>query len=393
MKDARHWIDDENPAANPQVTLDESGPEDACFSAIDNGVSIFIKFDKSTYPADLRWLHATTADSWLKILRLRTPLGAIKITHKINTTLKVIDKDGNVTEAALSEPDYLWPHTIFPRTVRCKAIQDKRDQLYNGGKNPDDLPSQFRKRDAIYHTWDSDALKENLDLDEEQEIILSKHCPTVYGCYAYTPKLWDQFNDSLGVRRRILYGGIQIAADRMPQGDLIQIPLRRYTGRQNNAHFVVHFENCEPDLGRKGFQKEITDFSTHVCARLVDTLFKYRKSLRAATGSPPDLRREEEIEQWKSEMVLHESSNPLVIDNPNFFLPTKRIALTSEPTREQDVIALFHQLLAGGAIRGIRVMSTNERFTYDGLYRVIFEEPSKHHIYDEVTNPLGPKQA
>lgn len=45
----------------------------------------------------------------------------------------------------------------------------------------------------------------------------------------------------------------------MPQGELIQIPLTRNIGRQNQAHVVVHFENCTVDLGRKGFQKEITD--------------------------------------------------------------------------------------------------------------------------------------
>ncbi|MBK8611857.1 MAG: hypothetical protein IPL84_18485 [Chitinophagaceae bacterium] len=88
-------------------------------------------------------------------------------------------------------------------------------------------------------------------------------------------------------------------------------------------------------------------------------------------------------------MIEYEFDNPLELVNENFFLPLQRISITSKPTREQDVIALFNQLIAGGVIRGIRIMSTNERLTYDGLYRIIIEEPKDHHLYDEEDNPLG----
>ena len=73
---------------------------------------------------------------------------------------------------------------------------------------------------------------------------------------------------------------------------------------------------------------------------------------------------------------------PLILENENF-LPQRKISITSVPTREQDVIALFNQMIAGGVIRGLRIMSTNERTSYDGLYRIIIEEPIDHHLYDE----------
>jgi len=46
-------------------------------------------------------------------------------------------------------------------------------------------------------------------------------------------------------------------------------------------------------------------------------------------------------------------------------------------------------LIAGGVIRGIKIMSTNERFTYDGMYRISFTPPKDNHIYDATANPLG----
>lgn len=88
-------------------------------------------------------------------------------------------------------------------------------------------------------------------------------------------------------------------------------------------------------------------------------------------------------------MLEHEAERPLILKSPHFFHPIERVSITSAPTREQDVIALFHQLVAGGVTRGISVMSTNERFTYDGLYRVTFDLAEELYAYDAETNPLG----
>jgi hypothetical protein len=188
----------------------------------------------------------------------------------------------------------------------------------------------------------------------------------------------------------VLYGGVQMAANNMPQGELIQIPLKKNTGRQFQAHMVIHFENCNADLGRKGFQKDITEFSKSVAKKILDgPLERVKKCFKKNTGVSPDLMREKKIDEWKKEMINHEEEHPLVLISEHFFLPLRKISILSTPTREQDVIALFNQLIAGGVIRGIKIMSTNERFTYDGLYRVTVSEPREHHIYNASDNPLG----
>jgi hypothetical protein len=78
-----------------------------------------------------------------------------------------------------------------------------------------------------------------------------------------------------------------------------------------------------------------------------------------------------------------------LINNDNYFLPLNRVSITSKPTREQDVIALFNQFLAGGVIRGIQILSTNERFKYDGIYKYIIDRPIENHLFDKDRNPLG----
>ena len=78
-----------------------------------------------------------------------------------------------------------------------------------------------------------------------------------------------------------------MASDGMPQGDLITIPLTRYIGYQEQTHVVVHFDNGQPDLGRKTFQKEKKELAESLSKNVVDILKKYRAHLKADETSDP----------------------------------------------------------------------------------------------------------
>jgi hypothetical protein len=205
-------------------------------------------------------------------------------------------------------------------------------------------------------------------------------------------KLWKGFNEKLGVRSnmQVVRAGIQLAANGMPQGDVIQVPVTRYTGRQNQVHFLIHFQNYTPDLGRKGFAKPLVDFATDIAVAIVQgPITRLRSSMKRDSGIAPDLDRELKLADWKEEMIRHEQTSPLLLSSEHFFAPTKRISITSIPTREQDVIALFHEIISGGVVRGLSVMSTNERFKYDSLFRIDFNQERELFEFDEERNPLG----
>jgi DNA-binding Lrp family transcriptional regulator len=395
MQNARNWLTDENPAGNPQVQNDTDGPVDSTFNDIDQGVSICVKFDTSTNPKDLKWIVADTAESWLQILSVKTGLGSFIPNPKIRVNLRVIDKNNKKTEVSADGIEYLWPNKVVEKSETFTNITKKATELFTKKGADFSMPSSMTKLDMFYDTFNTESLKSLIDLVPEELEICDKFNPEVYFGYAYSLKIWQNFNESLKIRSnmKILYGGIQIAANNMAQGELIQIPLNRNIGRQNQVHIVFHFSNCSADLGRKGFQNEIVDFSKDISKKLIDgPLQKFKKYLRPITGAARDLVRKKEVDDWQKEMIEHEKSKPLNLINENFFLPLKTVSITSEPSREQDVIALFNQLLAGGVIRGIRILSTNERLTYDGLYRIIIDEPIENHIYDSTINPLGIKR-
>jgi hypothetical protein len=232
-----------------------------------------------------------------------------------------------------------------------------------------------------------------VSFSEDEINLIEKYEINLHASYVYTVKIWDNICKKIDYRKnaKLLYGGIQISANNMPQGNLIQIPLNRNIGRQNQLHCVIHFNNCSADLGRKGFNNEISEFAKELSKKIADGPFlRFKFVLQVNTGnSISDLESQQKIADWKAEMVKHEEGMPLILENENFFLPQRKISITSIPTREQDVIALFNQMIAGGVIRGLRIMSTNERTSYDGLYRIIIDEPVEHHQYNEVKNPLG----
>lgn len=394
MINAREWLFDDNPSGNPEVIPENGDPIDSHFQSFDSGVSITLKFDQSTHPKDLSWIGTENPESWLNILRVKTGLGAFKINNDIKVRLTVVDSNGESRLIEKKGIEYLWLRE-FPtvrRTINIRNLENKLAEFFKKRGYSAKLPSSLKNYDLIEEIWESKELEDIVSLDKNEIEIIRRFTPKIYCGFGYSAKIFNEFNESLGVRTnyKVLTGGFQISANNMPQGEIYQIPLQRYIGRQNQIHFLINFDNCSADLGRKGFHKEIVDFCKSITEKIVTNyLNKFKPNLRPITGAPNDLQRAKKVADWKEAMKDYEKENPLKLINENFFQPTKKISITSLPTREQDVISLFNQLIAGGVIRGINIMSTNERFTYDGLYHIKIEEPSEDHIFDIEKNPLG----
>lgn len=392
IENARKWLGDENPAGNPMILPDDAPFVDRDFEKIERGVSITLGFNKNTYPSKLDWVGASTAEVWDKILSIKTGLGAFFKNESINVQLTVIDINGVENSFTKQGIEYYFPHKMNIKSANYFEIEKKEDELFAKKGKSFKMPSEFSNLDCFYGWLTATEISNFIKLTEEEIENIEKFEPNLYFSYLYSAKIWNSFEEELKIRKnyRLIHGGIQLAADNMPQGEIIPIPLQRGTDRQNRAHIVIHFNKASADLGRKGFHKDVVLFSQDISRKLVDgPLSRMRDKLRPITGAAPDLIRQKEINEWKNKFIEYEKTNKLEIKNENFFLPSKRISITSQPSREQDVIALFNQLLAGGVIRGVKIMATDERFTYDGLYKIAFEPPASNHIYDKGSNPLG----
>ncbi|MBE7728807.1 hypothetical protein F1542_03330 [Komagataeibacter sp. FXV3] len=287
---------------------------------------------------------------------------------------------------------YKWPHDEISASRDLRKIRELQTDALKNGKDPSKIIEKFSNSNGVYEILSSVDLINILKTKDEYSDLVEKYNISSYGYFVYSTSVWDQINDSKAQLRkgyRVLKGGLQLSNNGMVQGDMITIPLTKSIGHQNQAHIVIHFEGADPDLGRKGFQPELRDLAERIAVIMVRRLTDRRSLLKNDSGAKPEIEKQKAIHEWVRDQEKHEEEFPLVLKNKNFFLPTKKISIQSVPVSEQDVIVLFNQLIAGGVIRGIRLLATSQTAQYDGIFRFISEEPLENIIFNKDSNPLG----
>lgn len=395
----REWVDDIFGIVTRPVVV-EAKEISKPFVAIDRGSAFKINFGgASTRPKNLSWYAATTAAQWLYLLLVKTPLGGISFQADqeppIEFELNVVDKSGAETVVENGAAAYMYPHTKIKASINLKEVLEAQAKLVAAGKDVSVLPAKYSKLNGLYEFFSTQELSKirSWANDSDAAEIIEQYAIEAYGYFAYSTSIWDQLNDSqAGLRKgyRVLKGGLQLANNRMIQGELIVIPLTSNTGYQNQAHIVVHFKGADPDLGRKGFQPELKDAAELIAVAIVSRQKRWRERLlKSDSGAKPDITKELELHEWVKQQEEHEKGFPLSLTNKNFFAPVNEISITSVPQSEQDVIVLFNQLIAGGVIRGIKLLATNQVRQYDGIFKFWVKAPLANHLFDKEVNPLG----
>ena len=372
-------------------------------SQLDRGSFFKIRFNiGDSKDRDLTWYGASTAEQWDALFRVHTPLGGIFLKSESNNVkyhMNVIDQNGNKSKISNTYCNYLYPHELISK----KNVQNlgsiintsvKQSKSAKGSIN--DLPFNMKNLLGIYQQWSYDDVTSNeiLDLKLDAEMIekCKKYKPGIYGFFTRTSDTWKQIGNkkyNLRAGTTLYDSGVRIAITKMVQGDKIVIPLTRHTGYKDVAHIIIEIEGATPDYGRKKFQPEVEKFIAALSVKVLNFMTLWRDVLKHDIGTTHDIFADTETFNWIHEQVIHAQKHPLKLTNDNFFKPMKSLPILSEPLNEQDVIVLFSQLIAGGVIRGIRIMATNSHRTYDGLFRYFIDEPFKNHEYDYTDNPLG----
>ncbi|MEI7152206.1 hypothetical protein [Pectobacterium carotovorum] len=396
IRRGREWIEDsDGSVSRPKVEKTDSISD--IFESLDQGSSFKIIFSGNHIrPSNLKWYQAQKAEQWLYLLLLKTPLGAIMLPglngHKISFDLSVMDSGGVISSVNNETAAYKFPHFEINGTQRLSDIKNAQMNALNNGGDILRATMKYKNSNGIYQVYDTNSLISLTKIGPDETDLSNRYKVSAYGYFAYSTEVWDQLNDKKAKLRkglRILRGGLQIANNYMIQGDNITIPLTKNIGHQNQAHVIVHFEGADPDLGRKGFQPELKELAEKFSVAIVRELSNQRNFLKSDSGAHANIEKEIKVHEWLREREEHEKNNPLILNNDTFFLPTKKISIGSVPQSEQDVIVLFNQLIAGGVIRGIKLLSTSQSSQYDGVFRFCAEEPLSNYLFDQKNNPLG----
>lgn len=296
-------------------------------------------------------------------------------------------------------PSNLYPHTVLGRTASLREFL--ADQLSRARKGLDvtKIPPKFTNLNGIWGEWSASEILANESpikpqLDDHEKKLVTALDLQIYVFMCYSTDLWDDYNDNrlnLRKRSRILRGGLQQATKNMPQGSPITIPLTNNIYFQNLTHVVVHFRNAEPDLGRKGFQPEQTELAEKLSVSAVTAFRRYYDSLLRRNTGAPALMQAMKLETWIDTQKEYAKTHPLIIKGSGLFAPEEELPIRSLPLVEQDVVALFNQMLSSGVIRGIQLLSSSQFNQYDGLYRIQMDPPFSKFTRNS-QNPLGVDQ-
>jgi hypothetical protein len=393
----RAWVDDDDASvARPTV---KSSTNPSRLESIDRGSRFSLKFEGNVRPKSLSWIGAATADQWKYLLLIKTPLGQIAqpgTDASLTFDLKVVDELENESLLENQACEYVFPHKVIKACARVSDITAEQTSLLAQGKDASKLPPKFKKLNGVYEFWGANELS-SMAASADDKTLIEKYGVWAYGFFCYSAvHVFDKFSDETAKLRkgqRVLRGGLQLATNAMPQGELITIPLTSNIGYQNQSHIIVHLSNADPDLGRKGFQPELQKLSEKLAVSIVNRLKGWRGQLLNDSGPGTAHQEELNIDEWINSQKEHEKLHPIHLKNPNFFVPINEVSISAEPKSEQDVVALFNQLLAGGVVRGIKVMASSSHKQYDGLYRYHLASPISNHIYDKDNNPLGVDEA
>lgn len=399
LRGGRQWAEDRT-AKIPRPLLEEQVFDIPYLEQESSGTSIEISLTggEGEKPKDLGWQNATTANQWLDILRIVTPLGGTYLRtppYKPNVRIHTTDRTGNETIIESEGVEYYYPHEIPGlKAVDLKELRNKLQSIAGDPQTQSQkLPGKYKNLECIFDIWTtdeilaSDSVISTSSLTEEQKTLMQKHQVTIYGAFMDSVKTFEAFNKNLNLRENahVMNPGLQLASDFMPQGNVILIPLKRFTGYQFNTLIIVHFTQGNPDLGRKTFQPELHELAEQLAVDTTRTFIKYKWLMKPDTGAVKSLTPSKELYDWKKLQERWRDQNPLSLGG---IIP--HIAYFSMPREEQDVISLYHELIGAGIIKGIRFFGTTRSDHYDALIELNYS--SKEDLFEQIKNPLGVRQ-
>lgn len=396
LRGGRQWAQDSSESIpRPAFEAESFNVPELGMSESGTAVEVILGGLPGERPRELAWLGAKNAKQWYEVLRIKSPLGGVYLNtgkFKPKVEIEVIDIDGTVDRLSETQPEYFYPHEMAD--LKAGTVKDVESALSKIQGSPDQrfskLSSEYKRLDCLWEIYTKEDLLSETGwfasaINEDHRSLIERHNVVVYASFLRSAKMWGTFNDDeLKLRKgqRIIHGGLQMASDYMVQGDLSIIPLTSTIGYQANSHVVVHFTDGSPDMGRKVFQPELTDLAETIAVRCVTVFKRYLQHLKPDTGAvsvAPD----KELHEWKKKQEEYRDKNTLVYSSAG-----GSISLLSKPQQEQDVIALFHQLIGLGVPKGYQFFATSQNDRYDSLFQLAY--PEEDDVKFSSTNrPLG----
>lgn len=166
--------------------------------------------------------------------------------------------------------------------------------------------------------------------------------------------IWATLSSPKILANQEIEPGIYISIRGIPQNVRINVPRTGFSGYWKNIFMLINVEDAQVDLGRKTISKndenKIRDLAKDVFNKLIK-----RANLFIAVESSE--LQDVAIEALKEEVLSQEDLN----------IPG--IRFLKKPTKEQSVIAIFHELIGSGKLGNYICLFSSQESKYDAIIK------------------------
>lgn len=352
-----------------------------------HGTSISIQFSGDTNITNLSD-DGINCQQWEAILRLNTALGYVDFKgddpffKALVANLIVAGLDG-VRESKRVETGYYYPHITTQANVRLGTLtRDNRGRLPARQRNMHILWDVFTFEQVSSYV---SARLANLNAREfnnrkraQISEILNRYEPEAYIGFTYGAEFWGEANRAVWGEEHLgeFRHGIVFATKSQKIGEQKRIEFRYRTGDFNRFFILLSMNNLRADIGRKSLPEGIQEFANFFATSIQKVFSTDNEDVLKPT---PGLFSEGDEVRLQEVQRGVETRESLTLDG---------LHLVKVPNEEQDVVALFFDLLGSGRVRGYEIYSTSLQQTYDGLGRFRLADAPENR-YDHATNRLG----
>jgi molecular chaperone HtpG len=328
---------------------------EGCFSPQGSFTSIKLSGVEQTYPDEEDLFHQS-ASVLAFILRTRTAVGWVK--HKFGgeplsaqVTLNFTDLSGH----RVSQP--VEPTFFFP------------DSSLANGKTLD--LDDFRGLSATFDDRQKARRLQGKAISKRGAADRAGKRINYYAFFAPSRQLWKDISDKHGLyttneegqRRYLLEGGIYVATKGMPTSIQLDPPSTGFAGYWPNFMMILEDDTIVFDLGRKSIPSRTKGLLRDIAKSLFNEFAPfvgYATSDPAVTATSSTVQYHEKTKEFETLRKLPGMEIP--------YLPY----LKHPDGQEAAVVAIFHEMVAAGILKGYRTLRTGYRQTYDlwGSYSV-----------------------
>jgi hypothetical protein len=182
--------------------------------------------------------------------------------------------------------------------------------------------------------------------------------------------MWDDISgmndlttiDSTGEQINLYEGGIHVASRGMPTGISLNPPVTGSAGYWPNFYIVLEDDSIVFDLGRKSIPGRTQGLLKDIARNLFNEFLPFREYVR----TDPAISRISTVQQFEKQRQFNEFRQlpDVSIDKINI--------LKHPDGQEAGVVALFHELVGAGILKGYYTLQRGYKMTYDlwGIYRI-----------------------